>query len=219
MASCLVGKAGARAGGLLGGPGTDDPRYDRLADGLGQRYPACYGGNEPGLQMDVINGALAEELLRLSPVALPDHVRPANPAAARAYFASEEGPTLQSVGRCLAVHSPGMVNKVLATPAGRPPKVRHSKRCLPKLRNAQFASPQAAYRRLSNAVRLLPDFIAGSIAVKSGAAGRSWGLSLPATLWLQSIRWRSTLPLVSGLQEGLYDPQDSGTFPQRRSWR
>ncbi len=118
MASCLVGKAGARAGGLLGGPGTDDPRYDRLADGLGQRYPACYGGNEPGLQMDVINGALAEELLRLSPVALPDHVRPANPAAARAYFASEEGPTLQSVGRCLAVHSPGMVNKVLATPAG-----------------------------------------------------------------------------------------------------
>lgn len=119
VAKCLAKSAKGKAAELVGGPMTDDASFKRLSRGLFGRYRTCAPTND-GLPLMLISGALAEELVRLKQPVLRDHTVPADPAAARAFYASSGGLTMDSLGRCLAVYSPGLAYRVLSTTIGTP---------------------------------------------------------------------------------------------------
>jgi len=120
VADCLARHAKAKAGELVGGPMTDDPKYDHLMRALTGKYNVCFTAEARGLPMYVLNGALAEQIVRGENRAFKDFDTPADNAAAAAFYASAGGPTMDSVGRCLAIYSPGLVYRVIAAPAGTP---------------------------------------------------------------------------------------------------
>ena len=68
--------------------------------------------------MVAVNTALAEQILRSENKGFAAHVSPSDVNAAKAFYASAQGVTMDSLGRCLAVYSPGMVQGVLGTTAG-----------------------------------------------------------------------------------------------------
>ena len=70
------------------------------------------------------NTALAEQLIKWGNRGFAAHVVPTNLSAAKAFYASAQGVTMDSLGRCLAVYSPGMVQGVLVTAAGSPNETR-----------------------------------------------------------------------------------------------
>jgi hypothetical protein len=116
-AKCVVKSAKGKAGDLVGGPMTDDPKFKRLSRGLFGRYRACAPTTE-GVPLILISGALAEELVRLKQPALQPRSAPADSASAKAFYATSGGITIDSLGRCLAVYSPGLAYRVLFTGAG-----------------------------------------------------------------------------------------------------
>lgn len=116
-AKCLASSAKAKAGQLIGGPMTDDPSFKALSRGLFGRYRICAPTTE-GIPLVLISGALAEELVRLKQPALQNHAVPADAASAKAFYAASGGITMDSLGRCLAVYSPGLAYRLLFTVAG-----------------------------------------------------------------------------------------------------
>lgn len=116
-AKCLAKEARGKAAEMVGGPMTDDAEFKRLSKGLFGRYRTCAPTVE-GVPLLLISGALAEELVRLKQPALQPHAVPADPAAAKAFYASSGGLTIDSLARCLAVYSPGLAYRVLATRIG-----------------------------------------------------------------------------------------------------
>lgn len=118
MARCLAKNARDKAGQLLGGPLTDDPGFDRLTRALTGKYKVCYPEGAAGLPLFVINAALAEELLRSGAPSLQDRVVPTDLNGAKSFYSGPSGLTMDSLGRCLAVYSPGLAYRVLKAPAG-----------------------------------------------------------------------------------------------------
>ena len=117
VAQCLATSAKAKAGELVGGPMTDDPNMKRLSRGLIGRYRACAPKTD-GIPLILISGSLAEELVRLKQPALQARTVPADAASAKAFYATSGGLTIDSLGRCLAVYSPGLAYRLLFTGAG-----------------------------------------------------------------------------------------------------
>ena len=120
VAECVVRKAKDKTGDLIGGPLTKDPEFKRLAGALTGRYKICYQDVGNGLPIVVLNGVLAEEVLRADALALPRFATPKDEAEARAFYAGSGDITIDSVARCLSVYSPGLVNTVLQTGVGTP---------------------------------------------------------------------------------------------------
>lgn len=119
VAECLAKKSGKEAAGMVGGPMSADPSYDKLAKALtGRKYSRCVSADAAGIGMDMVNGALAEALLKGEGVALDDRAKSVNVTAAQAFYGEGKGVTIDSLGRCLAAYSPGLAMKVLASAAG-----------------------------------------------------------------------------------------------------
>ena len=118
VATCLARRAKDKGGELLGGPMTDDPEFKQLTRALKGKYSNC-SSSKP-VPLILINGALAEQLIRMKQPSLQARAAVANAAAAKAFYATNGGVTIDSLGRCLAVYSPGLAYRVLATGAGSP---------------------------------------------------------------------------------------------------
>lgn len=117
IANCVVRNANGKAGDLLGGPLTDDPKFHRLNGALGGRYRECVT-SASDIPLFVVNAALAEELLKAAPLP-PEQANPDLRVVAK-FFSDPAGITMPSVGRCLAAMSPNLVYQVVATTAGSP---------------------------------------------------------------------------------------------------
>lgn len=119
VAKCLAKSAKGKAAELVGGPMTDDASFKRLSRALFGRYRTCAPSTE-GVPLVLISGALAEELVRMKQPALQSRTVPADAASAKAFYATSGGLTIDSLGRCLAVYSPGLAYRVLLTTIGTP---------------------------------------------------------------------------------------------------
>jgi len=117
VAECLVKRAKGKAGELLGGT-PEDLNFEKLQKALTGKYDSCNREGAAGLPMIAINTALAEQILQSEKRGFAAHVSPSDINAAKAFYASAQGVTMDSLGRCLAVYSPGMVQGVLGTAAG-----------------------------------------------------------------------------------------------------
>ncbi|HEX2803586.1 MAG TPA: hypothetical protein VHN55_06335 [Sphingomicrobium sp.] len=120
VARCVVSKAKGKAGTLVGGAFTDDPKYGELMSALQNKYSRCVDTVAVGLSMDLVNAAVAEELLRVEPPAVPERATIADVAAAKAFYVETKGLTIEGIGRCLAVYSPGLAYRVVQTPPASP---------------------------------------------------------------------------------------------------
>ncbi len=120
VAKCLARRTDA-AGDLLGGAMTRDPEYANLVYALKRKYSRCATADAAGIPIPLINGALAEELVKSSNPTLEDRAKAVNVSVAEPFYTDSAGRSLDTVGRCLAVYSPGLAMKVLqariATPA------------------------------------------------------------------------------------------------------
>lgn len=116
VAECVVKRAKGKAGELLGGT-PEDLNFTRLQKALTGKYDSCNREGAAGLPMIAINTALAEQILQSENRGFAARVTPADINAAKAFYASAQGVTMDSLGRCLAVYSPGMVQSVLVTTA------------------------------------------------------------------------------------------------------
>ena len=117
IADCLVKRGKGKAGELLGGT-ESDPNFQKLQKALTGKFSACNPEGAAGVPMVAINTALAEQIIRSENRSFAAHVSPADVNAAKAFYASANGVTMDSLGRCLAVYSPGLVDSLLSTAAG-----------------------------------------------------------------------------------------------------
>lgn len=113
IAQCLE-LGNSHAGSLVGGVMTVDPRYRQLVRALRGPLRQC-SIDGPGVPLALINGALAERLVERAEPALDDRARAVNMTSAEPFYVAAHGRTMGTVGRCLAVYSPGLAYKVLAT--------------------------------------------------------------------------------------------------------
>lgn len=121
ISHCVVKLSGDRAGALLGGPGTSDPRYTKLSNAMTGRYTSCLrGASAKSLSPALLTSAIAEDLIKRGGAGeVPDRAPNVNIDKAKAYHGDLNGPvTIVEIARCEAVYSPGLVNKVLATQPG-----------------------------------------------------------------------------------------------------
>jgi hypothetical protein len=117
VAGCLAARGKADAGSLVGGTMSADANFNGLTQALTKKYKACVTQDAVGVPMAYINGALAEELVVRQHPALQDRA-PTADAAAKSFYTDAAGVTMDTLGRCLAVYSPGLAYRVLATTAG-----------------------------------------------------------------------------------------------------
>ncbi|MCM8557031.1 hypothetical protein [Sphingomicrobium sediminis] len=119
LADCLVRAGGNSAGGLIGGPGTNDAEYARLMRGVTVTYAQCKTPRARGLHPYFVNGALAERLLLSQNRDWVPRAANVNAAQAQSFYQPQRGQSgMENVGRCAAVFSPGFVIQVLMTEAG-----------------------------------------------------------------------------------------------------
>ncbi len=123
MAACVAKKAPAEAGKLLGGPMTSYGNYEQLTAALRKKHRGCVT-QEAAVPIGIVNGALAEELVRIINPRLQDRSAPGAVAGAKAFYTAPGGVTMDTLGRCLAVHSPGLAYRVLGTAAGSADEAR-----------------------------------------------------------------------------------------------
>ena len=115
IAECFVKNANRTAGEYLGGEMTADPAFQRLSGAFASKYKRCVSTESVNIPMIVLDGAIAELLLRSEKRALPDRSEAADVAGAKAFYTSPGGVSMTSAGRCLVAYSPGVAGKVLAT--------------------------------------------------------------------------------------------------------
>lgn len=115
IAECMVKDAKSAAGEYLGGEMTADPAFQRLSGAFAGKYKRCVSTVSVNIPMVVLDGAVAELLLRSEKRALPDRSEAAEVAAAKAFYTSPAGVSMTSAGRCLVAFSPGVASRVLAT--------------------------------------------------------------------------------------------------------
>jgi len=121
VAECVVRKAKDKTGDLIGGPMTKDPEFTKLSDALTGRYELCYQDVGDGLPIIVLNGMVAQEAVRAAGTSLPRYSTPVDAAEAQKFYTSADGQmSIDSLARCLAVYSPGLVYRYLNTAIGSP---------------------------------------------------------------------------------------------------
>ena len=119
VADCLA-ERNDKAAELLGGAMSDDPKYSHLVTALKGKYRMCNTAVEAGVPLVMINGALAERLVEGTPRPLEDRAKSVNVTTAEPFYTNPGGRTIGTVGRCIAVYSPGLAYKLLSTPASSP---------------------------------------------------------------------------------------------------
>lgn len=118
-AKCVVRRSKGTASQYVGGPGTADPQYSNLAELLAKKFSNCIEVGDKGTPMFVVNAALAEQLLLADETALADKPQSLDMDKANAFYLTNGKITsLDALARCVAVNSPGMVQKVLKAEAG-----------------------------------------------------------------------------------------------------
>jgi hypothetical protein len=117
VADCLTQHAKEKAGQLVGGPMTADPRFEQLSKSLAGKYSAC-ASKAKGLPLFMLNASLAEKLVRSEYATAPAPLPTADQPAAKAFYASAQGVTIDSLARCIAVNSPALVYRLVSAPAG-----------------------------------------------------------------------------------------------------
>lgn len=118
IAACIMRREGTGAAALVGGPMTDDPKFDALDNTLHRQNRICLRETAGSLPV-MVSYALAEELVEagdLGGAAL--HSAASDREASRFYMDGEERVSLDMVGRCLAAYSPDLAKAVLDTAAG-----------------------------------------------------------------------------------------------------
>lgn len=120
IATCVVKLSGDKAGALLGGEGTSDPRFTKLSNAMTGRYTSCLrGASAKSLSPVLLNSAIAEALVERDTATVPDRAPNVDIDKAKAFHGDMSGGvSLATVARCEVVYSPGLVRKVLATDAG-----------------------------------------------------------------------------------------------------
>ena len=116
VADCLADKD-KEASALVGGEMSADPMFKGLTKALGRKHKSCIVREAVGTPMTLINGALGEVLIEKADMRLADKVMPKDLEEAQKFYARPM-PTMATVGRCMAVYSPGLVMKALATRPG-----------------------------------------------------------------------------------------------------
>lgn len=118
IADCLMSRNGAQAVGLVGGEMTDDPDYGDIKKALRGDDRTCVKDAAAGSPA-LISAALAEKLIVADGEQYEDRAMKLDLDAARAFYQTDDGkPTLNSIARCVAVYSPGLVRKVFDTQVG-----------------------------------------------------------------------------------------------------
>lgn len=117
VSDCLVRRASDKAADLVGGPLSADPRFEKLSKALAGKYSVC-AQRGAGLPLFMLNSSLAETLVRRDNPGLQDRAVGADAPAAKAFYEPAGGLTIDSVARCVAVHSPGLAYKLISSPAG-----------------------------------------------------------------------------------------------------
>ena len=118
IAKCIARRGGNRAGSYVGGGLAGDPDYQRIGEALTGRLQGCAQGQEVATAI-TISGALAEELVHAQAPQLADRATAVNDDDAHRFFGNLVGAvSLDNIAGCLAVYSPGLVNKLLATESG-----------------------------------------------------------------------------------------------------
>ena len=118
VVDCLIRRAPKEAGSMVGGPMTSDENYAALTKALSRRYSRCVENGASGISMALVNGALAEELLRKENATLESRAMKVDVTAAEKFYGAGQSPTMASIGRCLAIYSPGMSKDVLLSSPG-----------------------------------------------------------------------------------------------------
>ena len=123
IAHCVVKLSGDKAGALLGGPGTNDPRFTKLSNAMTGRYTSCLrGASAKSLSPALLTSAIAEDLVeRGGATDVPDRAMSLDTDKAKAFHGDLSGSvTIVNIARCTVAYSPGLARKVLATKPGSP---------------------------------------------------------------------------------------------------
>jgi len=116
VADCVVDLSGERTGRLLGGAGTEDPRYRRLNGAMFRQYNTCSSINYLArLSPSVLNAAIAERLVLRE---VPSTSGEAPGAATTADLQEPEAARFQALARCIVAQAPAQARAVLQTPVG-----------------------------------------------------------------------------------------------------
>ena len=113
MASCVIRRSKGNAGDFFGGPLTDDPQYAGLSEVLTKKYRNCLVDGANGVSMYLVNAALAEQLLRSDEFRIAE-----GPVSADFYLDGGKITSLEGLSRCLAAHSPVLVQAYLRAMPG-----------------------------------------------------------------------------------------------------
>ena len=116
IAQCLA-LGNSQAGWLVGGAMTNDPRYRRMVRALRGPFREC-SIDGPGIPLALISGALAERLVESATPTFEARATAVNVNVAKSFYNDPRGRTMTTVGRCLAVYSPGLAYNVLSSHAG-----------------------------------------------------------------------------------------------------
>ncbi|GGD93099.1 hypothetical protein GCM10011515_11060 [Tsuneonella deserti] len=118
-AKCVSRRAKGEAAKYIGGPQTDDPGYAALTGLLTKKFANCLSGVQKAIPVAVVNAALAEQLLGEMPETMPDKAASLDTGKAHSYYLTNgKIDSLDALSRCIAVNSPGLVQKALKTQAG-----------------------------------------------------------------------------------------------------
>ena len=100
------------------GPLSDDPEYKSLSAALSSRNGIC-ARRSGSANLTMVSSALAEFRLKDMSLSLADRATSVDEDVAQAFFSPAQGSvTMAHVGRCLAVHSPGLTQQVLESRPG-----------------------------------------------------------------------------------------------------
>ena len=117
VANCLYASSDGKVSPLVGGPLSDDPGYSHLSKAM-RKSSACLRGTNPAIAF-FVGAALAEKSVLAEHVSLPPRAMTLNMDVAEPFYTPASGSlTIDHVGRCLAVFSPGLAEDVLKTKVG-----------------------------------------------------------------------------------------------------
>ena len=105
---------------LLGGPMTNDEKYEALAKALKSDHRSCIKAESSGIPMTIVNAALAERVILGEGPQLEPRAMSLDQNVADAFTTMAPGVKINFdiIGRCAAVYSPGLTYKVLETEPG-----------------------------------------------------------------------------------------------------
>ena len=117
VANCIYNSSNGQVSSLVGGPLSDDPGYSHLAKAM-RKPTACLRGTNPAVAF-LVGAALAEKSVLEEHDSLPPRAMTLNMDVAEPFYTPESGSlTIDYIGRCVAVFSPGLAEDVLKTDAG-----------------------------------------------------------------------------------------------------